>query len=150
MGKTIGIIANTLKWSIKLGVGGGTVYIAHQAGLFGTSDQAQVGVKTLEKDYNNLNEDVNKQITQYSEYVPKEVLDYVPEIPKVDVKEFIPDIDLSVTSDMRGLWNKGLVFHKSIPDSLDISKKKENSRLKKSFYYFERDSIFYKRKHVDP
>ena len=116
MGKTIGIITNTLKWSIKLGVGGGTVYIAHQAGLFGTSDQAQVGVKTLEKDYNNLNlnEDVNKQITQYSEYVPKEVLDYVPEIPKVDVKEFIPDIDLSVTSDMRGLWNKGLVFHKSI------------------------------------
>ena len=76
---------------------------------------AQVGVKGLEKDYNNLNlnlnEDVNKQITQY---VPKEVLDYVPEIPKVDVKEFIPDIDLSVTSDMRGLWNKGLVFHKSI------------------------------------
>ena len=114
MGKTMGIIANTLKWSVKLGVGGGTVYIAHQAGLFGTSDQAQVGVKTLEKDYNNLSEDVNKQITQYSEYVPKEVLDYVPEIPKVNVKEFIPDIDLSVTSDMRGLWNKGLVFHKSI------------------------------------
>jgi len=109
MGKTIGIITNTLKWSIKLGVGGGTVYIAQQAGLFGTSDQAQVGVKTLEKDYNNLSEDVNKQITQYSEYVPKEVLDYVPEIPKVDVKEFIPDIDLSVTSDMRGLWNKGVM-----------------------------------------
>ena len=149
MGKTIGIITNALKWSIKLGVGGGTVYIAHQAGLFGTSDQAQVGVKTLEKDYNNLNEDVNKQITQYSEYVPKEVLDYVPEIPKVDVKEFIPDIDLSVTSDMRGLWNKGLVFHKSIPDSLDISKKKTLG-FKKSFYYFGRDSIFYKRKHVDP
>ena len=42
------------------------------------------------------------------------MLDYVHEIPKVDVKEFIPDIDLSVTSDMRGLWNKGLVFHKSI------------------------------------
>ena len=29
------------------------------------------------------------------------MLDYVHEIPKVDVKEFIPDIDLSVTSDMR-------------------------------------------------
>ena len=138
----MGIITNTLKWSVKLGVGGGTVYIAHQAGLFGTSDQAQVGVKTLEKDYNNLNEDVNKQITQYSEYLPKEVLDYVPEIPKVDVKEFIPDIDLSVTSDMRGLWNKGLVFHKSI--SL-----KKPFCFKKSFYYFGRDSIFYEGKHVD-
>ena len=102
----IKLITNTLKWSIKLGVGGGTVYIAHQAGLFGTSDQAQVGVKTLEKDYNNLSEEVPKQITQY---VPKEVFDYVPEIPKVDVKEFIPDIDLSVTSDMRGLWNKGVM-----------------------------------------
>jgi len=127
MGKTIGIIANTLKWSIKLGVGGGTVYIAHQAGLFGTSDQAQVGVKTLEKDYNNLNEDVNKQITQYSEYVPKEVLDYVPEIPKVDVKEFIPDIDLSVTSDMRGLWNKGVMtVFSGLANSPETTKKYSN------------------------
>ena len=50
---------------------------------------------------------MNKQLT---EYVPKEVLDYapeMPEIPKVDVKEFIPNVDLSFTSDIRGLWNKG-------------------------------------------
>lgn len=117
----MGIIANTLKWSVKLGVGGGTVYIAHQAGLFGTSDQAQVGVKTLEKDRKNLKEDVNKQITQY---VPKEVLDYVPEIPKVNVKEFIPDVDLSVTSDMRGLWNKGVMtVFSGIANSPEATKK---------------------------
>ena len=50
-----------------------------------------------------------------TQYVPKEVLDYAPEIPKIDYKEYIPElpeIDLSVTSDVRGLWNKGLVFHR--------------------------------------
>ena len=33
----MGIITNTLKWSVKLGLGGGTVFVAHQAGLFGKS-----------------------------------------------------------------------------------------------------------------
>jgi len=105
----MGIITNTLKWSVKLGLGGGTVFVAHQAGLFGTADEAQAGVVKLEKDFNDVNENVNKQLT---EYVPKEVLDYapeMPEIPKVDVKEFIPNVDLSFTSDIRGLWNKGVM-----------------------------------------
>jgi len=123
----MGTITNTLKWSVKLGVGGGTVYIAHQAGLFGTSDQAKVGVKTLEKDYNNLSEDVNKLNNQITQYVPKEVLDYVPEIPKVDVKEFIPDIDLSVASDIRGLWNKGVMtVFSGLANSPETTKKYSN------------------------
>ena len=81
----------------------------HLYDFSGTADEAQAGVVKLEKDFNDINKDVNKQLT---EYVPKEVLDYapeMPEIPKVDVKEFIPNVDLSFTSDIRGLWNKGMI-----------------------------------------
>ena len=105
----LGLIKNTIKWSAKLGIAGGTIYIANDAGLFGTADQAESGVKKLEKDYHEGLKEVNEVIIP--QYVPKELLDYVPEVPKIDVKEFMPDIDINFTSDIRGLWNKGVIFH---------------------------------------
>lgn len=93
----MGIITTTVKWSVKAGLIGGPVYVAHNAGLFGSADQAQSGLKQIKSDVKD----------NVSTYVPKEVLENVPEVPKVDMKDYIPTIDIS--PDIRGLWNKGVL-----------------------------------------
>ena len=94
----MGFIGTTLKYSIKLGLGGGTVYLAHQNGLFGTADQAQQGLKQLKSDVK----------TTISQNVPKEVMDSVPEIPEVNVKEMIP-VEVNLNGDIRSYWNRGVL-----------------------------------------
>merc|ERR1712062_388500 len=70
------------------GLSGGTVYLAHQNGLFGNADQAQQGLKQLKSDVK----------TTISQNIPKEVMDSVPEIPEVNIN-----------GDARGLWNRGVL-----------------------------------------
>ena len=94
----MGIITKSIKWSLKLGIAGGSIYLANEAQVFGQVDQAQNGIAKLKTD-------VKKTIP---EYVPKEVLDIVPEMPTIDVKEIIPEMP-DVKPDIRGLWNKGVM-----------------------------------------
>ena len=94
----MGIITKSIKWSLKLGIAGGSIYLANEAQVFGQVDQAQNGIAKLKTD-------VKKTIP---EYVPKEVLDIVPEMPTIDVKEMIPEMP-DVKPDIRGLWNKGVM-----------------------------------------
>lgn len=98
----MGIITQTIKWSLKLGAGAAPIYVAHTSGIFGTADQAQNGLKQLKTD-------VKEAVPQY---VPKEVLENVPEVPSIEipnVKEMLPDVS-AVTPDLRGFWNKGVLF----------------------------------------
>ena len=94
----MGFIVPTLKWSVKLGLSGGTVYLAHQNGLFGNADQAQQGLKQLKSDVK----------TTISQNIPKELMDSVPEIPEVNVKDIIP-VEVNINGDARGLWNRGVL-----------------------------------------
>ena len=94
----MGFIVNTVKWSVKLGLAGGSVYVAQQNGIFGTADQAQNGLKQLKSDVKNT---INQN-------VPKEVMDSVPDIPEVNVKEMIP-VEVNLNYDARSLWNRGVL-----------------------------------------
>ena len=44
----MGFLTNTIKWSAKLGVGGGALYLVNQKNLFGNVDQAENGVKEMQ------------------------------------------------------------------------------------------------------
>ena len=90
----MGLIVNTVKWSVKIGLGGGAIYLAHQNRLFGTADEAQDGLKQLKTDVK----------TTISQNVPKEVMDNVPE---VNVKDIIP-VEVNLSGDARSLWNRGV------------------------------------------
>ena len=92
--QSMGLIVNTVKWSVKLGLGGGAIYLAHQNRLFGTADEAQDGLKQLKTDVK----------TTISQNVPKEVMDNVPE---VNVKDIIP-VEVNLSGDARSLWNRGV------------------------------------------
>lgn len=98
----MGIITKSIKWSLKLGIGAAPIYVAHTSGIFGTVDQAEKGIKQLKTD-------VKETIPQY---VPKEVLDTVPEVPAIEIpnlKEMLPDVG-AVAPDLRGFWNTGVLF----------------------------------------
>lgn len=96
----MGIITTTVKWSVKLGLAGGSIYVANQAGLFGTADQAEQGLKQLKTD-----------VAQLPKNLPQEVRDVVPEVPKVEFKDLIPDLPkVDFSPDVRGLWNKAVLF----------------------------------------
>ena len=97
----MGIISKSLKWSIKLGTAGGSVYVAHQYKIFGPADQAENSLQNLQNDGK----------TAIPGYIPKEVLENVPEmpeIPTVDIKDMIPELP-DLKPDIRGLWNRGVM-----------------------------------------
>ena len=97
----MGFLTNTIKWSAKLGVGGGALYLVNQKKLFGNVDQAENGVKEMQSDVNNLRQ-----------YVPKEGLEGLSDVAD-KMKEMTKDLpELKLTSSEtgpRGLWNKGVL-----------------------------------------
>ena len=97
-----------IRAGIKFGIPVGSVYGAHYYGFFGTSDQAQKAVEKLQSDI--------KQAKQYTlQYIPKEVLDKLGELPRVNFNEMVP-LDLSsaklpqLPDNTRSLWNRGVLF----------------------------------------
>lgn len=97
----MGILGKSLLWSVKMGTAGGALYVVHRANLFGSAEEAQQG-------YAQLKVDVQEGVPHY---VPKEVLEYVPEVPQVDVKSLLPEgLNFNIEPDVRGLWNKGVLL----------------------------------------
>jgi hypothetical protein len=93
----MGLMTTSLKWGTKIGLAGGSVYLASHQGLFGTAEQATQGVATLKTS-------VTDAIPQY---VPQEIIDGVPALPSTpSLSEMIP---FEVSHDARGYWNKGVI-----------------------------------------
>ena len=103
MGFIITTTMKTIKWSVKLGIGFGGVYLGHQRGLFGSSEQAQHGLEQLKSDVNDFI--VSCPIMSYRDHVPKEVLENVPDIKLPDIKA--PDVKLPDFINIKDMsWNK--------------------------------------------
>ena len=95
----MGFIFTTIRTGVKVGLAGTAVYGAHYYGFTGSADQAEKGVKAIKTDFNEI----------LPQYIPKEVLENVPEIPKVDLKDVVPTVEFEFNLDARGLWNKGVL-----------------------------------------
>ena len=95
----MGFIFTTIRTGIKVGLAGGAVYGAHYYGFMGSADQAEKAVKAVKTDFNEI----------LPQYIPKEVLENVPEIPTVDLKDVVPTVEFEFSLDGRGLWNKGVL-----------------------------------------
>ncbi len=92
----MGFLVTTIKWGTKLGLAGGTVYVANQYGLFGNAEQSREG-------WFQLKDTVHRAI-------PKEVLDQTPEMPTVNTKDYLPDVEIaSMGQNARGYWNRGVL-----------------------------------------
>jgi len=90
----MGFIVNTVKWGVKLGIPASALYVAHHHNLFGTANEAQKGVDQLKTNCNDL--------------VPKEVMENVPDVNLSEIKDMIPAVEFSFSTDARSLWNKGV------------------------------------------
>ena len=95
----MGFIFTTIRTGVKVGLAGTAVYGAHYYGFTGSADQAEKGVKAIKTDFYEI----------LPQYIPKEVLENVPEIPKVDLKDVVPTVEFEFNLDARGLWNKGVL-----------------------------------------
>ena len=92
----MGFIVTSLKWGTKLGLAGGSVYVAYQYSLFGSSEQSLRG-------WRQIKDNVTSQI-------PKEVKDQTPEMPTLNMSEYMPNVEVaSVGQNARGYWNRGVM-----------------------------------------
>lgn len=93
---SMGFLATSLRWGVKVGVAGGVVYAAGTQGLFGSADatlKGYEGMKKLAQD--NVNFDA--------------VVVVVPEGALETVEKYLPK-RAEINNNARGYWNSSVLF----------------------------------------